>query len=78
MNRFDQRRRAVIALGTGAFAPFTAFAQQPSAKIFRIGLLHTADEASIVRRGSLGTLRAGLADFGWIEGKNFTLELRYG
>ena len=74
----EQRRRTLAALCAGAFAPLTAFAQQPPAKIFRIGLLHTADEASVVRRGVLGVLRAGLAEFGWVEGKNYTFELRYG
>ena len=72
------RRKIVGALGAGALVPFTSFAQQPPAKIFRIGLLHTADEASVVRRGALGALRAGLAELGWVEGKNFTFELRYG
>ena len=72
------RRKLVAATGVCALTPLDAFAQQPPAKVWRIGMLHVADEASIVRRGSLGTLRAGLADLGWIEGKNFTLELRYG
>ena len=73
----NARRKLVAALGAGALAPRTAFAQQTPAKIFRIGVLHIVDEANIVRRGSLGTLRAGLADLGWIEGKNFTFEIRY-
>ena len=62
------RRKLVAATGACALTPLGAFAQQLPAKVFRIGLLHIADEASIVRRGSLGTLRAGLADLGWIEG----------
>ena len=72
------RRKIIGAIGAGTLAPLTAFAQQPPAKIFRIGLLHTADEASVVRRGVLVVLRAGLAELGWVEGKNFTFELRYG
>ena len=74
----NTRRKIVVAIGSGVLAPFASFAQQTPAKIFRIGLLHIADEASVVRRGVLGVLRAGLADFGWVEGKNFTFELRYG
>ena len=74
----NPRRKIVAALGAGALAPFTAFAQQTPAKGFRIGLLHTADEASVVRRGALGALHAGLAELGWVEGKNYTFELRYG
>ena len=72
------RRKIVGAIGAGAIAPLCAFAQQPPAKIWRIGVPHVADEASIVRRGSLGTLRAGLAELGWVEGKNYTFEFRYG
>ena len=75
--RTQQRRRTLAALCAGAFAPHTSFAQQPP-KIFRIGLLHIADEASVVRRGALGALHAGLAELGWVEGKNYTFELRYG
>ena len=61
-------RKIVAATGACALTPLGAFAQQLPAKVFRIGLLHIADEASIIRRGSLGTLRAGLADAGGMLG----------
>ena len=74
----NTRRKIITALGAGALAPFTAFAQQPPAKIFRIGMLHIADEASVVRRGVLVAVRAGLAELGWVEGNNISFDFRYG
>ena len=72
------RRRSMFVMGSGAFALHRAFAQQAPVKVFRIGFLHIADEASVVRRGVLTELRAGLAERGWVEGKNIAFEFRYG
>lgn len=71
------RRKIVIALGAGALAPFASFAQQPPAKVFRIGVLHTETEASTVRRGIPEALRAGLSDLGYVEGRNIVFEFRF-
>ena len=72
------RRKIVGAIGAGAIAPLCVFAQQPPAKIWRIGMLHPADEATVRARGALDALRAGLADLGWVEGKNIRFDFRYG
>ena len=74
MNRFDQRRRAVIALGAGAFAPLTSFAQQPP-KVWRIGYLSLGTEASQGPR--VAAFRAGLRELGYVEGKNLSIEFRW-
>ena len=81
----EQRRRTLAALCAGALAPsamltpLASFAQQPAPKIWRIGMLHPADEAGVRRRGLLlDALSAGLADLGWVEGKNVRFDFRYG
>src|SRR5215813_13429753 len=71
------RRREFIALfGGAAFAWSTsAFAQQPR-KMHRIGVLWhgaNAEEEAIY----LAALRQGLRDFGYVEGQNIALEMRY-
>src|SRR6516225_9440353 len=71
------RRRAafltVIALGAVlAGAPTTAMAQQP-AKVFRIGNLSPAAEASTK---AFDAFRNGLRELGYIEGANITIEYR--
>ena len=78
MQSIKQRRRVIIALGASVLTPLGAFAQQPSAKIWRIGMLHPADEATVLARGAVDALRAGLADLGWVEGKNIRFDFRYG
>ena len=78
MQSIKQRRRVIIALGASVLTPLGAFAQQPPAKIWRIGMLHPADEATVLARGAVDALRAGLADLGWVEGRNIRFDFRYG
>jgi len=71
------RRRDFIALfgATAAMWPLAAHAQQPK-KTYRIGVLwHGAnvEEEAIY----LAALRQGLRDFGYIEGQNIVLEMRF-
>jgi putative ABC transport system substrate-binding protein len=54
--------------------PLAVRAQQ-AGKVFRIGLL--LPDATAERREGVETLRAGLRDLGWVEGKNFAIETRY-
>jgi putative ABC transport system substrate-binding protein len=52
-----------------------ASAAQPTGKIFRIGFLDNSTASSMVVR--LETFRQELSKFGWIEGKNITIEYRF-
>ena len=72
------RRRAFLALVAGPclLAPLAARAQQ-SAKIYRIGLLVPRIEPETADQTALESLRAGLRNLGWVEGKNLLLETRW-
>ena len=66
------RRREFIALvGGAAVCPLAAWAQRPS-KVWRIGSLGLAREASLE-----AALWTGLRDLGYVEGKNIIIEFRY-
>jgi putative ABC transport system substrate-binding protein len=52
---------------------FPADAQQPPKKIPRIGILNVAS-----RNPAVDAFRQGLHEFGWVEGKNITIEYRFG
>jgi putative tryptophan/tyrosine transport system substrate-binding protein len=71
-----KRREFIGALGGAAFLWSTsAFAQQPR-KMHRIGVLWHAkneEEETIY----LAALRQGLRDFGYVEGQNIVLEMRF-
>ena len=71
------RRREFITLIGGAAAtwPFTTRAQQPSAKVFRIGFLGTATADSLPKRPEV--FRAGLRDLGYQEGRDFVIDYRW-
>ena len=72
----NTRRRIVLALMAGALAaPLASFAQQP-AKIARIGFLLAASSQG--NETQLQAFRDGLRDLGYVEGKNFQLEVRWG
>jgi putative tryptophan/tyrosine transport system substrate-binding protein len=70
-----RRREFIAMLGTGAAAwPLAARAQQ-AGRTWRIGFLGAASAA---KYGKLAdALRDGLRDFGYIEGKNLTIEFRW-
>jgi putative ABC transport system substrate-binding protein len=71
-----KRREFFGVLSGAAFLPSTsAFAQRPR-KIHRIGVLwhgENADQEAIY----LAALRQGLLDFGYVEGQNIVLEMRF-
>ena len=69
------RRELLIALGAGALvAPLASIAQQP-AKLARIGFLGV--ESASGYRSQVEALRAGLRDFGYVEGRNVVIEFRW-
>ena len=70
------RRKLVVLLGAGTMAtPLVCFAQGQARQVARIGVLSplTARAAESV----LGALRARLSEFGWVEGRNLHIEIRY-
>lgn len=75
------RRRNFISLLGGAAAassvswPRVALAQQPSAKVFRIGYLGLTTADSLPNRTE--AFRAGLRDLGYQEGRDFVIEYRW-
>jgi putative ABC transport system substrate-binding protein len=72
----NYRRQFMVAVGASVVSrPLSVFAQQPPAKIARIGLLITDPAAAVARR--LDAFRATLRDLGYIEGKNVVYEYRF-
>jgi putative ABC transport system substrate-binding protein len=68
-------RRTFVA-STSLLEPLAVRAQQ-TGKIFRIGLLAPANKPTLDGRINLESLRAGLRDLGWVEGKNLVMEIRW-
>jgi putative tryptophan/tyrosine transport system substrate-binding protein len=69
------RRREFITLVGGAVAmPLAVHAQQRSGKTARVGLLTRKTDASV--SAQIDALRQGLADLGWVEGRNIRIEHR--
>ena len=70
------RRREFLTLLGGAAAawPIAARAQQGE-RMRRIGVLSAATEDD---QAGLANLRAGLAQLGWVEGRNLQIDLRFG
>jgi putative ABC transport system substrate-binding protein len=69
-----KRREFIALLGGAATFPLAARAQQ--ARLWRIGVLWhaaNAEEEAVY----LGALREGLADLGYVEGRNIVLENRF-
>lgn len=69
-----KRRDAVLALLALGTAPRVSCAQQP-VKVWRIGFLAVGSASFMASR--VERLRAGLREFGYVEGRNAVLELRY-
>src|SRR5262249_34393034 len=70
------RRREFITLLGGTLAwPLAARAQQQPVRPL-IGILSPLSAASAAR--NIAAFRSGLRDLGYLEGRNATLEIRYG
>ena len=71
-----ERRAFLGALASGLLAaPLAAGAQQAAGKVYRIGFLGPAAER--VYTDSLLSLRTGLRERGYVEGKNIVFEYRF-
>jgi hypothetical protein len=73
------RRRAFISLIGGAAVawPFAARAQQPE-RMRRIGVLMSVEENDPEGKTQLSQFTQGLAESGWIDGRNLQMEVRWG
>ena len=72
----NNRRRLIIALGTGALsAPLACFAPQQRSKVARIGLLESDSASSSANLRE--ALIAGLRELGLEESKNILIESRW-
>jgi putative ABC transport system substrate-binding protein len=72
-------RREFISLLGGAAAtwPLAARAQQQSERMRRVGVLQGLAADDQEWRGRLAAFRHALAELGWVEGRNITLEFRH-
>jgi putative tryptophan/tyrosine transport system substrate-binding protein len=69
------RREFITLLGAAAAWPLAARAQQQPVRSL-IGILSPLSAASAAR--NIAAFRSGLRDLGYLEGRNATLEIRYG
>jgi putative ABC transport system substrate-binding protein len=70
------RREIIAALGAAAASPFLALAQ-PSEQMRRVGVLMSLLPDDPVGVADIAAFRRGLADIGWIEGRNIHIEYRW-
>jgi len=73
----NNRRKLVIALGASALAvPFGSFAQQQG-KVWRVGYLSQIQRPVSFENTQPGAFLQGMREFGYVEGKNLTMEWRF-
>ena len=71
----NNRRELIVALGASVLAaPFRIYAQ-PVKKSVVVGILGVQDQPSA--EPNLSAFKQGLQELGYVEGKNFTLQLRF-
>ena len=71
----DSRRRFVVAAAALATVPLAVLGQ-PASRAWRIGFLTNGTVKAV--QGALDAFLQGLREQGWIEGKTFVIEARYG
>src|SRR6266849_7555987 len=72
-----ERRAFVIGVGSGLLAaPLAAETQPAGAKVYRIGWLGDGTRAAR-ESNTLGPLREGLRELGYVEGQNMLIEARW-
>ena len=71
------RRAFVTLIAVPCLLEPLAVRAQQSGKVFRIGLLVPRTEPERADQIALESLRTGLRDLGWVEGKNLVIETRW-
>ena len=71
-----RRREFIAGLGSAAAWPVGARAQQGD-RARRIGVLMSGNESDSLRKSSVSAFSQALADFGWADGRNVRIELRW-
>src|ERR1700738_4988453 len=71
-----RRRKFITLLGGAAVWPLTARAQQPE-RVRRIGVIIESDEKDPEAKAYPSGLMRGLAQLGWIEGRNVRIDIRW-
>jgi putative ABC transport system substrate-binding protein len=73
----SKRREIITLLGGAAMAwPLRALAQQP-AGIRRVGVLLNLSEDDLEAQRLLTKFREGLAQLGWVDGRNLRMDYRW-
>jgi putative ABC transport system substrate-binding protein len=72
-----RRREFITLLGGAAAWPIGARAQQPAERIRRIGVLMSIENDPDGKAQLSGFIQ-GLAEIGWIDGRNLRMEIRWG
>lgn len=70
-----KRRRFLSLLGAAAALPLAARAQQQ--RMRRIAVLTSSDESDPEAQAWIAAFRDGLGKFGWAEGRNFAIDIRW-
>src|SRR5689334_11394178 len=70
-----QRRKFISLLGGVVASPLAARAQQPAAKMPRVGFLGAANSADSSK--AIEMLRAGLGELGYVEDRTIAIEFRW-
>src|SRR5262245_41543047 len=78
---FQMRRRDVLALLGGAAAPallgLRAARAQQDTRVRRVGVLMVYPEDDPEGQERFEAFREGLAEFGWVEGRNLRIDVRW-
>src|SRR6516165_8316373 len=72
-----RRRELIAGLGSAAMWPLAAWAQQGD-RVRRIGMLMPGNENDPVFKPRVSAFTQALAGFGWTDGSNVQMDLRWG
>jgi putative ABC transport system substrate-binding protein len=72
-----KRRKFIMLLGGAAAWPLAARAQQ-AAGMRRIGVLTAFAESDAEAQANITAFRLSIEKVGWIEGRNFAIDYRWG